>query len=302
MTRPWTRIPRTGLVTWAIRRCKPGLSRAWSSSDPFLVHPAERGADGAPLGVVEQEVVGDAEEVEDRLAEVRGRHGVGGRVGGEPIGRPVDRPACDPGPGEEDRLHLGPVVATGVLVQPERVTDRTMRMRSTSRAIRGNSSDTRMPSTLVEIELSSPRISAGASGFMSQVSSCDGPPLRNTWMHRLALPNDGRGSPSLAEARDRVGGMSPAGQSRLAGGTAAWAGTDLSAATLVRTAVAPRRPLAATAPATAGQETLPSRWTSAARAVPSAPAMCEPSPYVSPQVCRRQSSVPGIQSGAAGDS
>ena len=96
------------------------------------------------------------------------------------------------------------------------VTDRTMRMRSTSLAIRGNSSETRMPSTFVEIELSSPRISAGASGFMSQVSSCDGPPLRNTWMHRLALPNDGRGSPTLAEARDRPGEISPAGQSRLA--------------------------------------------------------------------------------------
>ena len=39
-----------------------------------------------------------------------------------------------------------------------------------------------MPGTLVLIGLNGPRISAGASGFMSQVSSWTGPPTRNSMM------------------------------------------------------------------------------------------------------------------------
>ena len=44
------------------------------------------------------------------------------------------------------------------------------------RAMRGNSSQISMPGTLVAIGRKSPRISAGAFGFKSQRSKCDGPP------------------------------------------------------------------------------------------------------------------------------
>src|SRR5262249_43993499 len=56
------------------------------------------------------------------------------------------------------------------------------------RASRGKSSLMRMPATLVAIGRSSPRISAGASGLRSQVSSCGGPPVRNNSTQRFALP------------------------------------------------------------------------------------------------------------------
>ena len=47
-------------------------------------------------------------------------------------------------------------------------------------AVRGSSSQKRIPGTLVAIDLNSPRISAGASGLGSNVSCCGGPP----WSHR----------------------------------------------------------------------------------------------------------------------
>ena len=43
-----------------------------------------------------------------------------------------------------------------------------------------------MPGTLVAIGRNGPRISSGASGFMSQVSSCDGPPTRNSRMQLMS--------------------------------------------------------------------------------------------------------------------
>src|SRR5688572_7806059 len=46
-----------------------------------------------------------------------------------------------------------------------------------------------MPGTEVAIGLNSPRISAGASGLGSQVSSCEGPPHIKIKMHCLARPN-----------------------------------------------------------------------------------------------------------------
>ena len=52
-----------------------------------------------------------------------------------------------------------------------------------------------MPGTLVSIGLNGPRISAGASGFMSQVSSWLGPPTRNSmmqFMSRAAVGAPGR--------------------------------------------------------------------------------------------------------------
>ena len=49
---------------------------------------------GQPLGIVEHEVGGDTEEVEDRLAEVGGRHGVGA---GSAANRSVDPWTVPPG-------------------------------------------------------------------------------------------------------------------------------------------------------------------------------------------------------------
>ena len=47
-----------------------------------------------------------------------------------------------------------------------------------------------MPGTSVAIGRNSPRTSAGASGFMSHVSCCAGPPHMNSKMHALALPKE----------------------------------------------------------------------------------------------------------------
>src|SRR5262245_28988846 len=45
-----------------------------------------------------------------------------------------------------------------------------------------------MPGTFVGIGLNSPRISLGASGFMSKVSRCEEPPLCHTRMQEMSLP------------------------------------------------------------------------------------------------------------------
>src|ERR1019366_5046378 len=55
------------------------------------------------------------------------------------------------------------------------------------------------PGTLVAIGLYGPRMSDGAIGFMSKVSSCDGPPLRKIKMQRLA--RRGAGAGDLADRR-----------------------------------------------------------------------------------------------------
>ena len=53
--------------------------------------------------------------------------------------------------------------------------------------MRGKFSEISMPGTLVLMGLYGPRISTGALGFMSQVSSCDGPPTRNSMMQFVSF-------------------------------------------------------------------------------------------------------------------
>ena len=55
----------------------------------------------------------------------------------------------------------------------------------------GISSQISMPGTLVLIGLNSPRYSRGASGFMSYMSRCDGPPLKKIMMIDLCRPPAG---------------------------------------------------------------------------------------------------------------
>ena len=56
---------------------------------------------------------------------------------------------------------------------------------SANLARRGKNSQMSIPGTLVRIGRNSPRYSAGASGFMSNMSRCGGPPLR--WMLMIAF-------------------------------------------------------------------------------------------------------------------
>src|ERR1022692_4459431 len=53
--------------------------------------------------------------------------------------------------------------------------------------MRGKFSEISIPGTLVLIGLYGPRISTGALGFMCQVSSCDGPPTRNSMMQLVSF-------------------------------------------------------------------------------------------------------------------
>src|SRR5262245_14902176 len=71
-------------------------------------------------------------------------------------------------------------------------------------AWRGSSSQICMPGVFVAIGLNSPRISAGASGFMSYMSMWLGPPLRRTMMTDLA-----RGAFSSARSRSRSASIIP---------------------------------------------------------------------------------------------
>src|ERR1700722_7763114 len=53
--------------------------------------------------------------------------------------------------------------------------------------MRGKFSEISMPGTLVLMGLYGPRISMGAFGFMSRVSSCDRPPPRNSMMQFMSF-------------------------------------------------------------------------------------------------------------------
>ncbi len=65
-------------------------------------------------------------------------------------------------------------------------SDRTIAIRSARAANPGKCSHIVMPGTAVEIGLNSPRIPSGASGFMSNESRCESPPVRNTRMTDFA--------------------------------------------------------------------------------------------------------------------
>src|SRR5207237_6576436 len=67
------------------------------------------------------------------------------------------------------------------------VTERRIVYLSAIFARFGISSQTSRPGTLVLIGLNSPRYSAGASGFMSNMSVCGGPPPSQTQIRCLAL-------------------------------------------------------------------------------------------------------------------
>ena len=62
---------------------------------------------------------------------------------------------------------------------------RMMARRSIIVACRGRCSQISMPGTFVAIGRNSPRTSAGAAGFMSQLSMCDGPPRSQIQMTDL---------------------------------------------------------------------------------------------------------------------
>lgn len=70
------------------------------------------------------------------------------------------------------------------------VIDRIRQNRSFIEASCGNNSVNRILESRVGIVLNSPRISAGASGFGSNVSSCGGPPVRKSNTQRFAFPNE----------------------------------------------------------------------------------------------------------------
>ena len=78
--------------------------------------------------------------------------------------------------------------------------------RSIIRASRGMYSQMSRPGTLVGIGLYSPRMPEGASGFMSNMSRCGGPPARNTMMTALC----DREMPACASGRSSWGSDRPA--------------------------------------------------------------------------------------------
>jgi hypothetical protein len=63
----------------------------------------------------------------------------------------------------------------------------------------GKCSQSVMPGALVAAGMNGPRYSAGASGFMSQVSMCNAPPLSQTMIVDFALPRDVRVPSSVPE-------------------------------------------------------------------------------------------------------
>src|SRR5262249_37245328 len=73
-------------------------------------------------------------------------------------------------------------------------------------AVRGRCSQICRPGSEVAIGLNSPRISAGACGFMSNMSMWLGPPSRLNMMTERALP---RGGVSPPVARNRRGKVQP---------------------------------------------------------------------------------------------
>src|SRR5262245_58249874 len=80
---------------------------------------------------------------------------------------------------------------------------------SACRASRGKSSLMRTPGTEGAIGFNSPRISAGASGLRSQVSSCGGPPVRKSNTHRFARANPASAVDEVGAARNQHGRDSP---------------------------------------------------------------------------------------------
>src|SRR6266852_2818549 len=67
----------------------------------------------------------------------------------------------------------------------------------------GKFSEISIPGTLVLMGLYGPRISAGALGFMSQLSSCEGPPTRKS-MIQLASLLSGLIAPSALSSQNWV--------------------------------------------------------------------------------------------------
>ncbi len=76
-------------------------------------------------------------------------------------------------------------------------SDRTIENRSARCACRGNSSVNSNPGTFVRMGFQIPRYSAGASGFMSYMSMCPGPPSSQIRMTDVFLPPPS-GDPSRA--------------------------------------------------------------------------------------------------------
>ena len=102
------------------------------------------------------------------------------------------------------------------------VIDRSRQTLSIARASRGRCSQSWMPGTGVAIGRNSPRISAGASGFMSQRSMWLGPPKRKKKTHefcRYLTAGDtriGQGSEAFETARGEPQGGEPSDPQELA--------------------------------------------------------------------------------------
>ena len=107
-------------------------------------------------------------------------------------------------------LHAGP--CTGMRCS----IDRSRHSLSICAASRGKCSQSWMPGTRVAIGLNSPRISTGASGFMSHRSMWLGPPNRKMKMHELNRPGAaGQRRPAAAAQAGQIeAASSPAGSSR----------------------------------------------------------------------------------------
>jgi len=90
---------------------------------------------------------------------------------------------------------------------------RTTAMRCMRRAVFGRYSHTRWPGTLVEIGWNSPRTSAGAAGFISNVSRWLGPPSQNIRMQERseALRRPVDAAPCARGARNRPPRSNPKG-------------------------------------------------------------------------------------------
>lgn|GEM_PF-605800 len=92
------------------------------------------------------------------------------------------------------------------------VIERMMQSSSACRATAGRSSQNCSPGTLVAIGRNAVRISAGASGFGSNVSCCGGPPARKRTTHdfaRAGICGSGGLAMVPADAAEQVRGRDP---------------------------------------------------------------------------------------------
>ena len=90
------------------------------SCEQTVDDPSGRERDGLAAAVLDVLVGRDAQAMEHRGTQIPGADGIQCRVGGVSAGGAEERAGPGAAPGEHDRVAVGPVVATGVLVDPGR--------------------------------------------------------------------------------------------------------------------------------------------------------------------------------------